>query len=256
MNANSTTIEPIPKVLWGQGSGLLISARSVAESKLILAGGGKWLDVKEPDLGSLGRPPLDLIFSILELDIPEGVQVSIAGGELVEWSEELDLQLAAKLPARSYLKLALAGCAGLEWKGAAERISRALVRRSQLILVHYADTEQSQSPSWQEVIETTRTIGGKFVLIDTHCKKSGGLLDYYSLEQLGKLIHAAKQMKLGVALAGSLKLEQLQSLSKLQADWLGVRGAVCQDTLRTGELCPERLKQALSLIPQRQLIGS
>ncbi len=256
MNVNSTQNSQISRVLRDPSPGLLISARSIAESIAIVAAGGTWLDVKEPNLGSLGRPPLDLIFSILELDIPERVQVSIAGGELVEWSDELDFELAAKLPARTYLKLALAGCEGSEWKGTADRISRALARRSQLILVHYADSERSQSPSWQEVLETTKTLGGKYVLIDTHCKKSGGLLDYYSHEKLGNLIHLAKQLKLSVALAGSLKLEQLQSLSKLPADWLGVRGAVCQDTLRTGGLCPDRMKQALSLIPQRKLTGS
>ena len=255
MNSNLTSVIPIGRA-WVLSPGLLVSARSMAESKSVLAAGAMWLDIKEPAFGSLGRPPLELIFSILEMDIPEGVQVSIAGGELNDWTLEFDFQLAAKLPARAYLKLALAGCAGSAWKESVERISRALVRRSQLILVHYADTALSRSPTWQEILETTKSLGGKFVLIDTHCKKSGGLMDHYSLEQLEKMIHDAKQLKLGVALAGSLKLAQLQSLSKLQADWLGVRGAVCQDTQRTSDICLDRLRQALSLISQRPLFGS
>lgn len=256
MNANSTAAAPIRKALWIPSPGLLISARSLSESQLVIAAGARWLDVKEPDLGSLGRPPVELIFSILELEIPEGVQVSIAGGELKDWSEELAQVLAAKLPARCYLKVALAGCIGSEWKVVAERISRALVRHSQLILVHYADNASSRSPSWQEVIETAKSLGGKFVLIDTHNKKSGGLLDHYTLYQLEEMICMAKQLKLGVALAGSIQLAQLQSLSKLQADWLGVRGAVCRNTLRTAEICPDLLKQAISSIPQRPSIGS
>ena len=133
----------------------------------------------------------------------------------------------------------------------AERISRALVRRSQLILVHYADTASSNAPSWRDVIETAKSLSGKFVLIDTHCKKSGDLMDHYSLEQLEDMIYEANQQKLGVALAGSLKLNQLQSLSNSHADWLGVRGAVCHDTQRTGELCPNKLRQALSLFTSR-----
>lgn len=244
------------KIYWVPKPGLLVSARSIVESKLIVSSGVGWLDVKEPSLGSLGRPSLELIFSILELDIPKTVQVSVAGGELVSWTEDLDDLLAAKLPARTYLKLALANCSGIDWQRIAERISRALVRRSQLILVHYADTENSRSPQWQEVIETAKSLSGKFVLIDTHCKKSGDLLAHYSLEQLEKMIGSAKQIKLGVALAGSLKLEQLLILSNLQVDWLGVRGAVCQETQRTGDLCSDRLRQAVALLPACSSIGS
>ena len=236
--------------------GLLVSARSIVESKLIIASGAGWLDLKEPSLGSLGRPSLDLIFAVFELDIPKTVQVSVAGGELVSWTEDLDDLLAAKLPARTYLKLALANCRDTDWQKIAERISRALVRRSQLILVHYADTENSRSPHWQEVIETTKSLSGKFVLIDTHCKKSGGLLEHYSVEQLIEMIGSAKQLKLGVALAGSLQLDQLPSLSNLQADWLGVRGAVCQETMRTGDLCSDRLQQAVALFPACSSIGN
>lgn len=232
---------------WIPRPGLLVSARSMAESELILAAGARWLDLKEPSLGSLGRPSLDLIFNVLELDIPESVQVSVAGGELRSWTPDLDASLAARLPARAYLKLALADCKDQEWQSVAQRISRALVRRSQLILVHYADAVNSNAPSWQEVIETTKSLGGKFVLIDTFCKRSGGLLDHYSLVQLEAMIDAANQQKLGVALAGSLKLDQLQSLSNSRADWLGVRGAVCQNTQRTGEVCPNKLQQILAL---------
>ncbi|HUP78397.1 MAG TPA: (5-formylfuran-3-yl)methyl phosphate synthase, partial [Pirellula sp.] len=209
--------------------------------------GARWLDLKEPTLGSLGRPTLKLIFAIFALDLPQAVQISVAGGELLSWTADLNHRLAAKLPARAYLKLALADCRSSEWQKIAEQISLALVRRSQLILVHYADTAESKSPHWQEVIETSKQLGGQFVLIDTHNKTLGGLLDHYSLAQLEKMVGMAKQLSLGVALAGSLKLEQLPSLSNIGADWLGVRGAVCLDTVRTGELCLDRLQRAMAL---------
>ncbi len=241
---------------WEPGPGLLVSARSVAESNLIIDVGARWLDLKEPRLGSLGRPSLELIFAVLDLDIPKFVQVSVAGGELVTWTPDLDQSLAARLPARVYLKIALAHCIETNWQIAAERISQALIRRSQLILVHYADFKQANAPSWQQVIETTKSLGGKFVLIDTHDKESGGLLDRYSLEQLNEMIEMAKQLKLGVALAGSLKLEQLQTLSHSKADWLGVRSAICREAHRTGEICPDRLQQAIALFPTFSSLGS
>ena len=229
------------------GPGLLVSARSLAESEMIIHAGARWLDLKEPRSGSLGMPSLELIFAVLELEIPESIQVSVAGGELSRWSPDLDTSLAAKLPARTYLKVALAHCNETPWQIAAERISRAFVRRSQLILVHYADFKQANAPSWQEVIETAKSLGGKYVLIDTHGKDMGGLLDHYSREQLDEMIEIAKKLKLGVALAGSLKLEQLQSLLHSDADWLGVRSAICLEACRTGEICRDRLHHAIAL---------
>ncbi|MCY2984495.1 MAG: hypothetical protein NTY15_12800 [Planctomycetota bacterium] len=249
MNANPATLPASREVLWAPQTGLLISARSLQESKGIIEAGCKWLDLKEPSLGSLGRPSLELIFEVLELDIPESVQVSIAGGELKSWTLDLDRNLAAKLPARAYLKMALHNCNGTDWRSVAERISVALVRRSQLILVHYADVMNANAPSWEQVLEAAGSLGGKYVLIDTYRKESGGLLVYYSMERLGEMIETARARKLGVALAGSLKLDQLSSLSSLGCDWVGVRGAVCNGTERTGNLCPDRLKQALAIFP-------
>ena len=241
---------------WGPGPGLLVSARSLAESEMIINSGARWLDLKEPRSGSLGMPSLELIFAVLELDIPESMQVSVAGGELLRWSPDLDTSLAAKLPARTYLKVALANCRETPWQIAAERISRALVRRSQLILVHYADFQQANAPSWQEVIETAKSLGGKYVLIDTYGKQTGGLLDHYSLEQLDEMIEKAKKLKLGVALAGSLKLEQLKSLLHSNADWLGVRSAICHEAHRTGDICRDRLHQTIALFPAFSSIES
>ena len=255
MNANPATFPANRKVSWAPQTGLLISARSLHESKRIIAAGCKWLDLKEPTLGSLGRPSHELIFEVLELDIPETVQVSVAGGELKNWTADLDETLAAKLPARAYLKLALSDCIGSDWRGLAKRISIALVRRSQLILVHYADGLTANAPTWDEVIEAAASLGGKYVLIDTFHKEAGGLLDHYSMVRLGEMIESARARKLGVALAGSLKLDQLQSLSSLQPGWVGVRGAVCTGTDRTGDLCPERLKQALAIFPSFSQAG-
>lgn len=251
-----TTDIALRKVPWMPGPGLLVSARSIAESKLIIDAGARWLDLKEPRFGSLGRPSLELIFEVLELDIPESMQVSVAGGELGSWNLDLEASLAAKLPARTYLKIALANCSGTPWQIDAERISRALIRRSQLILVHYADFQQANAPSWHEVIATAKSLGGKFVLIDTHGKETGGLLDHYSQEQLEAMIEMAKQLKLGVALAGSLKLEQLKDLSQSKADWLGVRSAICHEAHRTGDVCLDRLQQAIALFPSFSSVGS
>ncbi len=230
-------------------SKLLVSARSAIESEWVIESGAKWLDLKEPDYGSLGRPKLETILELTRMEISSDLQVSVAGGELGEWPFELDEALAGILPVRFHLKLALANCNGKKWQETARRISQSLKHPSQLILVHYADSAEAHSPDWTQVIEAARSLDCRYVLIDTHNKRTGGLLDHFSLARLRELIQLARDAGLSVALAGSLKLTQLESLTHLGAEWLGVRGCVCQTNERTSSLCRDKLKTALSLLP-------
>ena len=227
---------------------LLISARSLAEAQMVIDSGAKWLDIKEPSRGSLGRPDPELVDALAQLDIPESIHVSIAGGELVDWATEKPQAFMAKLPPHFYLKIALANCQDTSWKEAVRRISDSLVSSFQLILVHYADASSANSPEWAEIIETAHSLGSRYVLIDTYQKTGGGLLDHYRIDQLRGMIRVAESLRIGVALAGSLQLSQLTSLANVGAQWLGVRGAVCEGVDRTGKLSSERLHQALSIL--------
>lgn len=228
---------------------LLVSARSAIEAEWVIESGAKWLDLKEPEHGSLGRPKLETILELTRMEISSDLHVSVAGGELAEWPFELDELLAAALPRRFHLKLALAYCNGKKWQETAGRISQSLKHPTQLILVHYADATDACSPDWTEVIEAARSLECRYVLIDTHNKRTGGLLDHCSIDQLKVLIQLAHEVGLSVALAGSLKLNQLELLTHLGAEWLGVRGAICQTNARTSSLCRDKLTKALSLFP-------
>jgi len=230
-------------------AGLLISVRSIEEAQMAIRSGVLWLDLKEPLLGSLGRPSMKIIGELASFQIPKAVQVSVAGGELSEWDRGLEAELAAMLPSHFYLKLALANCKDIRWDQTAARISEMLSRPSQLILVYYADAANARSPQWEQVCQCAVSIGSDYVLIDTYKKSAGGLLDHCTIEELREMIRWAKELPLGVALAGSLRLDQLESLSRVGAKWLGVRGAVCTDSQRTSSMCQKRLKHALSLFP-------
>ena len=97
------------------------------------------------------------------------------------------------------------------------------------------------------MIEAARSLECRYVLIETHNKRTGGLLDHRSIDQLQESIQLAHDVGLSVALAGSLKLNQLELLTHLGAEWLGVRGALCQTNERTSSLCRDKLTKALSL---------
>jgi len=200
-----------------------------------------WLDLKEPSSGSLGRPAAEIIRDFLSLTHLNPTRISIAGGELNEWTDDLSASMASILPAHCCLKFGLSHCSG-DWIKRLAGIRSNLVRREQLILVHYADSATAKCPDWTQLVHAAERLDGRYVLVDTFDKTCGGLLDHYTHEQLVGMIQFANSKNLEVALAGSLQVEQLRSLMQVGASWLGFRGAVCETEQRTSRLCNSKLQ--------------
>ena len=226
-------------------TGLLVSARSVAEARLVLQHDNVWLDLKEPSAGSLGRPSIETIADFLSLTLSNPAPSSIAAGELVQWTDDLSTNLAAKLPPHCFIKFGLSN-AKLGWADTLAQIGKTLHRRQQMILVHYADWQAAQCPDWIQTLRTAETLDCRYVLVDTYDKSGGGLLDHLSIERLESMIQIANAKNLAVALAGSLQANQLASLMNVGAAWLGFRGAVCENRERTSTLCKNKLQSLCS----------
>jgi uncharacterized protein (UPF0264 family) len=226
--------------------GLLISVRSIEEAQVVMKSGACWLDLKEPRLGSLGRPSLELVREVLRLPLPVHLGISVAGGELNDWLL-LDNAFANALPSHCFLKIALAGCSDSPWQAKTLEISRQLNSPSQLILAYYADSNAAACPNWSDIWRQAHALGCRYVLVDTCHKKLGRLLDFCSLEGLQEMVHSASDLGLGVAIAGSIKLKEIGLLADVGASWIGLRGAVCEGANRTSTLCPNRLNEAVSL---------
>ncbi len=226
---------------------LLVSARSLDEAKNIVRCGVPWLDLKEPLSGSLGRPSVELTQHVLEhlAEIHADCHVSVAGGELIEWKDDGDVDFVGSLPQHVFLKVALAQCNALpDTLNRLHDISHALHVPEQLILAHYADCHACDALDWPSVLEASSQLGCRFVLIDTWKKSGHSLLDHCSFAQLKQCIEDAHQRGIGIALAGSLRIEQLPTLRELGPDWVGVRTAVCRND-RTGALEPALVDQSL-----------
>lgn len=226
-------------------TGLLVSARSVDEARLVLQHDNVWLDLKEPSAGSLGRPSIETIADFLSLTHSNPVPSSIAAGELVQWTDDLSTTLAAKLPSHCFIKFGLSN-AKPGWADTLARIGKTLHRRQQMILVHYADWQAAQCPDWIQTLRTAEMLDCRYVLVDTYDKSNGGLLDHLSIELVESMIQIANAKNLAVALAGSLQANQLGSLINVGAAWLGFRGAVCENRERTSTLCKNKLQSLCS----------
>jgi uncharacterized protein (UPF0264 family) len=220
---------------------LLVSVRSPEEAALALEAGADHLDVKDPSRGSLGMAHHETVAAVLEL-VGERVPVSAALGE---WSEQALTEACwhLELPL-SYVKWGLAGYGSSPgWGENLLETRRQVPGNTDVVLVAYVDHEQANSPPPLELVKFAKRYRYKAFLFDTCVKDGSSLLDYYSVEQLKEFVDALKVSKIQVALAGSLKQEQLKLLKNLGADWIAVRGAVSIGGKRDADLDPVRIKK-------------
>lgn len=233
---------------------LLVSVRNEQEARAAIAGGCDIVDIKEPNIGSLGRASLETINAIAEICRAQQVPVSVALGELPEWidspAKELDGLLTAIFSNRlSFAKLGLAGTGDrANWQG--DWIdwvrSNSQAGSAPWIAVAYADWELADAPSMFEVLDVVTAAGsGTFagLLIDTFDKSSGHLLACLSCAELVSIREQLSDAGQQLALAGKLNPRLLGPLIDVAPDVVAIRGAACEDSDRTGRISQQRVTQ-------------
>jgi len=229
---------------------LLVSASCRHEWELAIRAGVDWIDLKNPSRGPLGRPDFAVANEFANrMKTRNNRPWSIAGGELAEWHDQADSEFCSLLGNEGYIKWALAGCArDATWREKLKACLGSLPSKSQAILVHYADYQECNAPSWDPILEAAREHQMRYVLIDTASKNGRGLLDHATLDSLKDCIQQAQGYGIGVAIAGSMRLDQLPVAAVVGAMWVGVRGAVCSESDRTSPFCLEKLERAVAIV--------
>ncbi len=213
---------------------LLVSVRSAAEVGPALSGGADIIDAKEPSHGSLGLVSPATLAEILAV-VPSDCPLSIALGDLASPQEVIAAIATLELPARTapiYLKVGFAGVGSPEMvarilatavAAVAEKGSAALV-----VAVAYADSAQAGTLTPDVIPGRVRAAGAAGVLLDTHTKDGVGLLGWLTPHALAGWVAGARREGLVTALAGSLTLDDIATVSAAGADVVGVRGAACE----------------------------
>jgi len=222
---------------------LLVSVRDMAEAQAALAGGCDVLDIKEPARGSLGRAGDATVEAIVDQcrhTRGDAVPISAAMGELCETENDA---AAARRPADderlSYLKLGLAG-APPDWRARLAAWA-APVGHDRFVAVAYADATRAGAPPVTAVLRWAMSHGVAGCLIDTCVKDGRGLFDWLGRDELRRVIGAAREAGLFVALAGSLAACELDQAVGLGPDVIAVRGAACAGRSRTGAIGASRV---------------
>ncbi len=236
---------------------LLVSVRNLAEARAAIDGGCDRLDVKEPLRGPLGMADAGVIaeiaaFSARADDRRDAVPCSVALGEIHE-AEENDGPFVLP-PGVSDIKLGPARLGTPKrwaqgWRHALRRFHWEQPRSIRRVAVAYADWPKAGALPPTEILAAAIEAGADAFLIDTCRKETGSLLDALSLRDLGQLSGTARQAGMTLALAGSLRLEDLAALVDLRPDVIAVRGAACEGRRRSADVssaCVRRLRTAIS----------
>ena len=224
-------------------TGLLISVRNRQEAETVLTACPELdiLDIKEPNAGALGAAPPQVWRDIAAINL-NNTSLSIALGEL----NEMPVNALAELPPKTrYAKVGLAHQNGLNW-AKAWRAMRALVLDSaELVGVIYADYEAAAAPTPIEVIERLSSEGCRTFLVDTYQKKGDNLFDHLTREEFNQF--KARNPEAVFVLAGSLTESSIPRAKQLKAEFVGVRGAICENS-RDGQVSAEKSKQLMNLV--------
>ena len=225
---------------------LLVSVRDAEEAGVALRAGAQILDAKEPGEGPLAPVRPEVLAAIARV-LPSTAPISVALGEprdvtvLARLLSERRGELAGR---PSYVKFVMPAHA-TDMLTACVAAARATAPGARVVLAAYADRTDV---GLVELASVVAAAGADGVLLDT-ADKGPSLLDLVSVETLTGFVAAGHARGLFVALAGSLRADDLPRVAALGADVAGVRGAAC-DGGRSGALSPQ-LVRALRLAAER-----
>jgi (5-formylfuran-3-yl)methyl phosphate synthase len=216
---------------------LLVSVRSRDEAMAALAGGADVIDIKEPLYGSLGQATPAVWREVRDV-VPQQIPLSVALGELGDWLDPADVNIAAKAPVGiTYCKLGLSDAppnwAGM-WRDYSRRWNDLVSSPPSWVAVVYIDWRAARAPDPDSIIRAA----GEFdecsgVLFDTWDKTCGARLNATWKPRVDRVRERGRF----VAVAGSVDIEAIGRLAPLGPDIFAVRGAACTggDRLKTVE---------------------
>jgi uncharacterized protein (UPF0264 family) len=154
------------------------------------------------------------------------------------------------------VKWGLAGCGKDEtWRDQLQRRTASL-HAIQGVFVAYADWRCAEAPPLEDVFELAARQPGSVLLVDTHCKDASAsslrrrptLLDWLPRADTIALCQRSRDAKVRIALAGSLRFDDIVSLLPARPDWFAVRGAVCAASDRRSTVQVDRVAALKALI--------
>tara|TARA_B100000029_G_scaffold281247_1_gene275374 strand:+ start:10866 stop:11594 length:729 start_codon:yes stop_codon:yes gene_type:complete len=202
---------------------ILTSIKSLNEISLVLNKGVDIVDFKNPLEGALGAFPVSKINYFLN-KIPKKQKTSATIGDITSIkSIEKKVYLLSKTNV-DFIKI---GFFFDENKINYLKNLKKKIKNKKIIAVLFADMNPDLN-----IIKKIKNIGFDGILIDTINKKKGNLFSYFDLKKINNFIKISKKEELSIGLAGSLTINDIKPLILLRPNYLGFRGALCEDKKR------------------------
>lgn len=220
---------------------MLASVADALESEMAIAAGVDVIDLKDPTNGALGALPSQQIAAIVS-QVAGRRPVSATLGDLP--ADAAVLHRAMRRCADNGVDYVKVGVFSFAHIDACLRAGAGLSSDVALIAVLFADRDPPL-----HALPGFAAAGFTGVMLDTADKQNGGLLQKMTLQALRPFVAQARAEGLLCGLAGSLSAQDIPALLALAPDYLGFRGALCQNRQRRQRLDGERLAQVRRAIP-------
>jgi uncharacterized protein (UPF0264 family) len=228
-------------------TGMLASVNSLTEALLVLSAKVDIIDLKQPALGALGALNTDAVKQIVA-GINGRCPVSATIGDLPMQPDPVFNAVKAMAETGvDYIKIGF--FPGDDWQGTVMKLSALTEQNIALIAVLFADTQPDLA-----IMDILKDAGFTGVMLDTMNKQKGSLTELMAKMEIAQFVRQAKDRQLLCGLAGSLKVEDIPELMPYKADYLGFRGALCQQHNRVGQLNKQAVMQIKSAIINNKVI--
>ena len=236
---------------------LLVSPKNETEAAEAIAGGADIIDVKNPREGPLGANFPWVIKRVKQIT-PADIEVSCTIGEMPNLPGSMALAaLGAATTGVNYVK---AGLYGLRTPKEAVNLMQNVVKAAKdfnssvkVVVSGYADAERISTVYPLHVPKIAYAVQGDIAMIDTAIKDGKNLFDFLTKSQLQRFVDEAHSYGLKAALAGSLRKEDMPIICALDADVVGVRGAVCTLSDRVnGQITREKVRELVEVVRQTE----
>ncbi|MFO8019484.1 MAG: (5-formylfuran-3-yl)methyl phosphate synthase [Promethearchaeia archaeon] len=215
---------------------LLISPKTLEEANTIIeAKGVDYIDCKNPKEGSLGANFPWIINQMKDL-IPPGddTLLSAAIGDFPQLPGSASLAgLGAAVSGADIIKVGLKGPEnkqeGIELMSKVVKAVKNYNEAVMVVAAGYADQQRMKSsPYFLDIPEIAAESGADIAMLDTFIKDDKRLFDFLTIDQLKKFKRKASALKLPIALAGRLKIKDMEKINSINPDIIGLRSAVCE----------------------------
>ena len=232
-------------------TGFLASVSSLAEARIVHAAGVDVIDLKNPAQGPLGAVDPAVAREVAAALAPRkgagdglGAPVlSAAIGDLPVYAAELEAAVARmRALGPALIKVGIADPALSRFT--LKALARLAGENIPVVLVFYAE-------SYPGAVDFHPLAGAgvKGVMLDTREKANGNLRRKLAHGVLARFVAESQGAGLIAGLAGSLGPEDIAPLLPLAPDYLGFRGALCEQGRREGVLTAARVAALRKLIP-------